>query len=132
MVTLPPFLIVLDLTALMAGKPQDWREFSRAGVCFVPKVVLEEIQDLCDNAPEPFLAETAREFVRFYSTSGWHETLSIATHPLLKPAEGHALSKRARIALAVAQTSYGLALNRPEGLVVLVANDQALLKKIRH
>ncbi len=128
---LPPYLVVLDITALMAGSLREWQEFSRLGECFVPKVVLEEIQMMCDRASDPNLERLAREFMRFYPDSGWKPTSSIASHPTLKPAEGQNLSKRARLALTIAQSSYGLALNRPEGLVILVANDQGLMQRIK-
>jgi len=128
---LPPFLIVLDISALLAGNTREWQGFSRIGECFVPKAALEEMEFLCHRAVEPKLEQVAREFARFYPTSGWKAVLSIATHPALKPTEGHALSKKARLALVVAQAAYGVARNHPEGVVVLVANDQALLQRLR-
>lgn len=131
MTVLPPFLLVLDISALIAGRTRDWQEFSHLGECLVPKAVLDEIQFLCDRAPEPTVAATAKEFTRFFPTSGWRVTTSIASHPALQPAEGYALSHKARLALAVAQSVYGLARNRPEGLVVLIANDQGLLQRLR-
>ncbi len=131
MAALPPFLILLDVSALMAGSTRQWQEFSRLGDCFIPKVVLEEIQLLCNHAVDPAQERIAREFVRFFPDSGWKATTSIAQHPALKPAEGHALSKKARLSLATAQTAYGLARNRPDGLIVVVANDQGLIQRLR-
>jgi hypothetical protein len=127
---LPPFLLVLDITALMAGRTRDWQQFSKLGDCYVPKVVLQEIESLCAHAPEPELEQVAREFARFYPTSGWRETQEISTHSALKAPEGHALSNRARVALTVAQTAYGMARKHADGLVILVANDQGLLKRL--
>lgn len=131
MAALPPFLILLDLSALMASGVRHWQEFSRLGECFLPKAVLEEIQMLCEHAIEPAQARTAKEFVRFFPESGWKATTSIAQHPALKPAEGHTLSKKSRLSLVTAQAAYGLARNRPEGLVVVAANDQGLIQRLR-
>ena len=131
MAALPPFLIVLDLSAVMASSLRHWQEFSRLGDCFLPKAVLEEIQMLCSHAIEPEQEVTAKEFVRFFSESGWKATTSIAQHTALKPTEGHTLSKKTRLSLATAQAAYGLARNRPEGLVVVAANDQGLIQRLR-
>ncbi len=94
-------------------------------------MVLEEINFLSDHAPEPTHEQTAREFTRFYPESGWKSVSSIATHPSLKPAEGHTLSKRARLTLTVVQAAYGLARNRPDGLVIIVSSDQGLMQRLR-
>lgn len=131
MAALPPFLILLDISALMASSVKHWQEFSRLGDCFIPKAVLEEIQLLCDHAIEPAQARTAKEFVRFFPESGWKATTSIAHHPALKPTEGHTLSKKTRLSLATAQAAYGLARNHPDGLVVVAANDQGLIQRLR-
>ncbi len=131
MAALPPFLLVFDISALLSSSEREWREFARVGDCFVPRAVLEEIQNLCDRASESSQEQTAREFSRFFPVGGWKSTLSIASHPSLKPAEGHELSKKARLALTVAQTAYGLARNRPDALIILVANDQGLMQRIR-
>ena len=131
MAALPPFLILLDISALMASGVKHWQEFSRIGECFIPKAVLEEIQMLCDHAIEPAQSRTAKEFIRFFPQSGWKATTSIAQHSALKPAEGHTLSKKSRLSLTTAQTAYGLARNRPDGLVVVAANDQGLIQRLR-
>jgi len=131
MAALPPFLILLDLSALMSSGVRHWQEFSRLGECFIPKAVLEEVQMLCSHAIEPNQERTAREFVRFFPESGWKATTSIAQHAALKPIEGHVLSKKTRLSLAAAQAAYGLARSRPEGLVVVAANDQGLVQRLR-
>jgi hypothetical protein len=115
----------------VAGKTRDWQLFARAGECFVPRAVLEEIEFLCNRASEPDIERAAREFSRFYPESGWHSTLSIATHPALKRTEAQALSHKAQLSFTVAQTAYGLSRNRSDCLVVLVANDQSLMQRIR-
>ncbi|MDX2245116.1 MAG: PIN domain-containing protein [Leptolyngbyaceae cyanobacterium bins.302] len=130
MALLPPISIVFDTTALLAGKTLNWQEFSRLGECYVPEAVLEQMQFMCDRASEPETESTAREFSRFYPTSGWKKTSLKAEHPLLKPAPGHNLSKRARLALDVVECCYGLALRYPDRLVVLVANEQPMLQQV--
>jgi hypothetical protein len=131
MVALPPFILLFDVSALITGNPRDWKEFSRLGECLVPLVVFEEMHFLCDRASEADQEAIAREFVRLYPELNWKETATIAEHPSLQPAEGHTLSKKARIALTVAQAAYGVACNRPDALVVLIANDQALLQRVQ-
>jgi hypothetical protein len=151
---LSPPIILLDSSALLAGRSQEWQTFSRLGDCAIPAIVWEELQVLCDRAPEPHLERAAREFVRFYPTSGWQIVPSVlesaasqpaiaqptinqpaiaqtvAEHPLLQPAAGATLSQTARRSLAVAQTTYGIALQVPTRLVVLVMNNPGLLKQI--
>lgn len=131
MAALPPVLILLDISALLAGRTRDWQLFSRVGTCYVPRAVLEEMEFLCNRASEPEVERVAREFSQFYPTSGWQPSVSIATHPSLRPAPGQSLSSKARLSLAVAQTAYGLSRNRSEALVVLVANDQSLIRRLR-
>jgi hypothetical protein len=131
MAVIPPFLLLFDVSALMGGGTREWREFSRIGECFVPKAILEEINFLTGRASDPTQEQTSREFVRFYPESGWKSVSAIATHPSLKPAEGHNLSKRARLTLTLIQSAYGLARNRPDGLVVIVSSDQGLMQRLR-
>lgn len=131
MTVLPPIVLLFDISAILAGKTREWQDFARVGECFVPRVVLEEIEFLQHRASEPDAERTAREFTRFYPDSGWKSSLSIASHPALKAAPGQAMSSKARLSLSVAQTAYGLSRNRPEALVVLVANDQGLMQKLR-
>ncbi|MEB3211135.1 MAG: hypothetical protein VKL39_07255, partial [Leptolyngbyaceae bacterium] len=62
--------------------------------------------------------------------SGWHITEVVGHHTILKSATGYALTKRMRVALAVARCAYGLAEQNPKSLVVLVASDRAILQRI--
>ncbi len=126
----PPLLILLDTTAILGGKTRDWLEFSQLGSCLLPEIVLEEMQALGDRAPDPATESIAREFNRFYPTSGWKTTRMLAEHPSLKPAEGATLSKRSRLALEVLSCAYGLARRHPDSLVVLVATDQPMLQRL--
>ena len=124
-------LLVFDVSALIPGKTREWQEFAQVGQCVLPQAVSEEMQFLCDRATEPDIETTAREFSRFYPNSGWQVTTANASHPKLQPASGQTLSKKARRALAVAQTAYGLTQEQPNALVVLVANNQPLLKSMQ-
>ena len=127
----PPILLLFDVSALLARTTREWQEFSQMGACCVPKVILEEIQFLCDRAPEPDQEKKAREFMRFYPQSDWQMTEADADHPLLQPPAEEALSKTARLALAVAQCAYGLSQEEPNKLVIFVTNEYKLLQKIR-
>lgn len=127
---LPPILLLFDTTALLATKTRDWQEFLQLGECHVPDAVLEQMEYMNDRASEPEVEAIAREFNRFYPNSGWKKTNSLAEHPNLKVAAGHSLSKRARLSLDVLRCAYGLALRYPNSLIVLVANDQSMLKQV--
>jgi len=122
-------LILLDTTALLTGKTSDWQEFTKLGECYVPELVLEQMNYMCDRASEPEVESVAREFGRFYPDSGWKKTSMKADHPSLKPSPGHTLSKRARLVLDGLGCAYGLALRYPDRLVVLVSGDQAMLQQ---
>lgn len=124
-------LLLIDLSAAIAGGTRDWQEYWKVGQCYLPQIVYEEIQFLCNRAPEPSQEQTAREFMRFYFGSGWHLATTKATHPTLTPASGQAISKRARLGLATAECAYGLAQENGDKLVVFVANNHQLLQKIQ-
>lgn len=129
--TLPSVLVLLDLSAVLAGKTREWQEFRRVGPCFLPEVVVDEIRTLADHAVEPTTEQTAREFLRFLPLSEWQITTARSPHPKLQPAAGHTLSKKARLFLDVAECAYGLTRSHPRSVVVLVSNDQPLLQRIR-
>jgi hypothetical protein len=130
MALIPPFLIVFDSTALLAGNARDWQDISRLGECFVPMPVLKELRSLCDRAPDPETEAKAREFARFYPNSAWKQANELVEHSSLNPVAGHSLSKRARLSLEVLESAYGLARRHPEALVVLIANDQPMLQRL--
>ena len=127
---LSPILFLFDLSALLAGEPREWQEFSRFGKCFVPQVVYREIQALSQVAIEKPHELTARELIRFLPDSGWELSGAGATHAALVPAPGQHESKRARLALMVAECAYGLARNSPGRVVVVVSNDQTLVQRL--
>lgn len=130
MTVLPSFILLFDLSAVLAGNTRQWQEYSRVGDCWVPQDVLEELKELCDHASEPGIEPIAREFQRFYPTSGWQSTHANATHPALQAAASHTLSRKARLALTVLQCAYGVSKQRTDALVVLVANNQPLLQQL--
>ncbi len=127
----PSILFVFDVSALIPGKTRDWQELAQLGQVYLPQAVVEEMQFLCDRATEPEIETVAREFARFFPNSGWQVTEASASHPSLQPDSGQTLSKKARRSLAVAQATYGLYQEQPQALVVLIANDQPLLKKVQ-
>lgn len=129
----PPSLIfVFDVSAITAGKTREWQWFSGLGECWLPQTVLDEMEFLCNRAAEPSIESTAREFARFLPGSDWQVTEISDSHPALKPASGQNVSKRARIALSVAQTAYGLSRSFPGTLIVLIANEQSLLRRLQN
>lgn len=130
MVALPPVLLVLDISTLSAVAPQEWVEFSRVGSCVIPQVVYEEMRFLYDRSPDPDLERIAKSFTRFYPNSGWQISDANAHHPELKAATGQAMTKRARVSLAVARCAYGLAQTVPNSLVILVSKDRSLLQRL--
>lgn len=130
MAVVPPILLILDISTLSTTTTRDWLGFSRAGVCYLPQVIYEEMRFLYDRSPDPDLERTAREFNRFYATSGWKITEVVGHHQLLKSATGYALTRRTRVALAVARCAFGLAQQHPASLVVLVSSDRSILQRI--
>ncbi|GAB4364689.1 MAG: hypothetical protein Kow00121_00570 [Elainellaceae cyanobacterium] len=131
MVAVPPIVLVFDVNALSSASPTEWREFSRVGNCYIPQVVYEEMKMLFDRSPDPDLEQLAKAFSRFYATSGWKTTDASASHPTLKVASGQALTRRARVSLAVGKCAYGLAQEFANSLVVLVSNDRSLLQRLQ-
>jgi hypothetical protein len=130
MVAVPSMMLVFDISALSAATPSEWREFSRAGSCYVPQVVYEEMKLKFDRSPDPDLERIAKAFNRFYATSGWRITEVSGHHPALKVGSGQALTQRSRVSLAVGRCAYGLAEATPNSLVVLVTKDRNLLQRL--
>jgi len=128
---LPDIILLFDVNGIIDKTTREWSEYSRVGTCYLPQVVYDEIQFLCDRASEPELERPAREFIRFHPESNWQLTGARATHPSLAPAQGQAQSKKARLNLAVVQCAYGLAQEMTNKLVVLVSNTQPLLQQIQ-
>jgi len=133
MPSLPSLCLLFDTSALLAGKTREWQDYAKVGTCYLPQVVLDEIDFLCDRATEPAHELTAREFRRFHRHSGWQVTTATASHLQLQGStSGRELSKKARLLLATAESAYGLSQAVPEQLVVVVSNDQNLRRRVDH
>lgn len=130
MLTPPPVLVLLDISALMSRNSREWEEYSHIGTCYVPQVAYEEIEFLTGRATEPEIEKVAREFMRFFPNSGWEITNTHATHPAITPPAGSNLSKQARLVVSIAQCAYGFALEQTDSLVVFVSNTQSILQRI--
>lgn len=130
MVLVPPIILVFDVSALSAVPPNEWREFSRVGSCFVPQVVYEEMRSLLERAPDPDLERIAKAFHRFYGTSGWKTSDANTHHLVFKTEPGQMLTHRIRVSLAVGRCAYGLAQTFTNSLVVLVTKDRSLMQRI--
>ncbi|MBE9182556.1 hypothetical protein IQ268_28810 [Oculatella sp. LEGE 06141] len=129
MAALPPVLLILDVSALSAAPPQEWLEFSRVGSCVIPQVVYEEMRFLFDRTPDPDLERIAKAFNRLYPGNGWQISDLNAPHPELKSGTGQAMTKRARVSLAVGRCAYGMAQTVPNSLVIMVTQDRSLLQR---
>lgn len=127
----PPIRVVLDLSTLLAGDSKAWKDYKRVGTCYVPKVVFDAMEFLKDRAAETEQEKAAKEFMMFWPKSGWQLTSASAGHPKLQPAEGAAVSKQARLSLAIARCAYGLSQEYADEIVVFVSNTQPLLKRIQ-
>lgn len=133
MPSLPSICLLIDTSALLAGRTREWQEYANLGTCYLPQVVLDEMEFLCDRAVEPAQELTAREFRRFYRHSGWQVTTATASHPQLQGSgSGRELSKKARLLLETAAAAYGLSQTVPDQLVVVVSNDQNLRRRVDH
>ncbi|HEY9698534.1 MAG TPA: PIN domain-containing protein [Trichocoleus sp.] len=130
MASAPPVILVFDISALSATSPTEWREFSRVGMCYLPQPIYEEMKLLFDRSPDPDLERIAKAFTRFHASSGWQITDASAHHPALKAPSGQALTRRARISLAVGRCGYGLAQNFSNSMVVLITKDRTLLQRL--
>ncbi|NEO34526.1 MAG: hypothetical protein F6K36_29845 [Symploca sp. SIO3C6] len=130
MTPIAPIKLILDISTLSATTTREWLGFSRAGDCYLPHVVYEEIRFLYERSPDPDLERVAREFNRFYSHSGWHISEVTGHHPLLKAATTQSLTKRSRVALAVARCAYGEAQANPKQLIVLTTSDRSILQRV--
>jgi hypothetical protein len=125
-------LLVFDLSAILAGRTRDWSQFNSVGSCFIPQVVMEEIEFLTQRSSDPEEEKIAREFTRFLPDSNWEISQSIAEHPSLTPPDGKNLSKNARLQLAVAQCVYGMTQENTASIVVMVSNQGNLRTQLEN
>ena len=129
MVAIPSIILVFDVNALSAASCSEWREFARVGSCYLPQVVYEEMKMMFDRSPDPDLERIAKDFHRFYATSNWKVTQADAHHAALK-GSGQALTRRARVSLAVGRSAYALSQTFQSSIIVLVTKDRSLLQRL--
>jgi hypothetical protein len=127
-------LLVFEPSALIETNIYFWREVSRLGQCFLPRTAYNEIKQLIKSSPlsrsPEDLKTIATQFLKFFPASGWQGTEVSRNHPDLELVSGHLVSRKLRVNLEIAKTAYGAAYLNPHALVVLVTNDQALLKRV--
>lgn len=127
-----PIIIVFELRTILEGSTRDWNQFSQLGVCYIPQVVLEELEFLTKRAVSETEEKIAREFLRFFPDSGWQVTQGMTHHDALTMMEGENLSKNARLQLVIAESVYDLSLENVNKLVVLVTNQQKLREEVEN
>jgi hypothetical protein len=126
-------LLIFDQGPITSGNLAYWQAVTKLGTCYMPHIVLEEIQRMAEEAPlgkETSAEAAAREFLRFWEGGGWQVTRTTKSHSELTPTPGHNLSRKARMAYTVAQCAYGMAEANPDAVVILVTEDQALIRRI--
>lgn len=130
-ITLPQILLLFDTSVILRGGARIWVGYQRIGAGWLPETVLDELRFLSNRAPEPVKEKIARDFFRFYPSSGWRATDETMAHPALQSAAGKTLSKRARQVMLIAKCAYSLSQSHPDQLVVLVSDNQPLLQQIQ-
>jgi hypothetical protein len=127
-------LLMFEPSALIETNINFWREVSRLGQCFLPKLAYKEIKQVVKSSPlsqvPGNMKESATQFLKFFPASGWQGTEISRAHPQLELVSGQLVSRKLRVNLEIAKTAYGAAYLNPHALVVLVTNDQALLKRV--
>lgn len=125
-------IIVFEPRVILEGVTRDWSQFSQLGTCYIPQIVLEELEFLTKRAVSEKEEKTAREFFRFFPNSGWQVTQGMTHHDALTVMEGENLSKNARLQVAIAESVYYLTLENTNKLVVLVTNQQNLRQEVEN
>lgn len=123
-------ILVFELTTILSGCTRDWTKFSDKGECYLPEVVLQELNFLTQRAITPKDEKIAREFSRFFPDSGWQITSTMSSHPALTAKDGESISKKARLSIAIAESVYDLALRHSEQIVIFVTNDGNLKREL--
>ncbi|WP_330205360.1 PIN domain-containing protein [Cyanobacterium sp. Dongsha4] len=123
-------ILVFELTTILSGCTRDWTEFSDKGECYLPEVVLQELNFLTQRAITPKDEKIAREFSRFFPDSGWQITSTMSSHPALSAKDGESISKKARLSIAIAESVYDLALRHSGQIIIFVSNDGNLKREL--
>lgn len=123
-------ILVFDLPTILSGCTRDWVDFSNHAPCYLPEVVLQELNFLTQRAVTAKEEKIAREFSRFFPDSGWEITATMSAHPAISPKEAENLSKQARLSVAIAESVYDLALKKfSESEIVIFVSDNGNLKR---
>lgn len=123
-------ILVFELTTILSGSTRDWVDFGSHAQCYLPEVVLQELNFLTQRAVTPKEEKIAREFNRFFPDSGWEITSTMSAHPAISPKETESISKQARLIVAIAESVYDLALRNSEEIVVLVSSNGNLKRDL--
>ncbi len=126
-------ILIFDQGPITSGNLSYWQAVTKLGTCYVPQVVLDEIRRIAEEAPlgrETPAEAAAKEFLRFWEGGGWQVTRITKSHSDLTPTPGHNLSRKARMSYTVAQCAYGMADANPDAVVILVTEEQALIRRI--
>lgn len=125
-------ILLFDHSAILTSDLHFWRQISMLGTCMVPQVVITEIDALASGfGTDPSHGAIAAEFQRFLSSSSW-QIMDQAQHRsalLLSQKLAGAMSRGARLDLAIAEAAFGLAQTTPHP-VILVTNTPLLLSTI--
>ncbi|MCS6960777.1 MAG: PIN domain-containing protein [Pseudanabaenaceae cyanobacterium SKYGB_i_bin29] len=128
-----PHILIFDQGPITSGNLHYWQAVTRLGTCYIPQVVLDELKRMAEEAPlgrETTAEAAAKEFLRYYEGGGWQVTRVTKSHSDLTPTPGHNLSRKARLSYTVAQCAYGMAEQNPNAVVILVTEDQALIRRV--
>ncbi|MFN3362080.1 MAG: PIN domain-containing protein [Pseudanabaenaceae cyanobacterium] len=128
-----PHILIFDQGPITSGNIHYWQAVTKLGTCYVPQVVLDELKRMAEEAPlgrETSAEAAAKEFLRYWEGGGWQVTRVTKSHSDLTPTPGHNLSRKARLSYTVAQCAYAMADQNPDAVVILVTEDQALIRRI--
>ncbi len=125
-------IIVIELSTILSGLAKDWVDFSRLGRCYLPEVVWREVEFLTFRAVTEKEEKIAREFMRFFPSSGWQIISDMSPLPAAaNTPEGMDMSKKARLLTAIAETVYDLSLKNTDELIVLVTSETNLKTQLQ-
>lgn len=123
-------ILVFELTTILSGCTRDWFDFGNHAPCYLPEVVLRELNFLTQRAVTPKEEKIAREFNRFFNDSNWKTFSTMSSHPALTPKETENISKEARLVQTTAESVYDLALKNPEEIVILISSNGNLKRDL--
>lgn len=122
-------ILVFDHSAILESDSHFWQGVSDLGVCWIPQVVLEEVNFIVAGMGNKSQEAIASEFQRFFRSSNWQISDVVGNDPRLSQKLGSALSRNARLDLATAECIFGMALQSTEP-IILITNTQALAQAV--